>query len=208
MVEVIRSQTKCEFSEPTPDWCPPLKDNLGPGDGKPRPGHFGTPAGFYTWHASLWDYKVDAQKNFAPSIFHEGCLLTDSFATMCGPDHSSLYFQLLFGFFPQLSGKHFSFAANDNEIVINWGFFTTKGRKEILVPAFDLFGIKDGLVNYRLSTFDVPTIIGALIIAYGGTNETKLEGNLPETIWRWHVDEDFARQQLEELRATGTAKPQ
>jgi hypothetical protein len=159
----------------------------------------------YKWHTGIWEYKVDPA-NFGPDIFHPGCLLTDSFATMCGPRHSSLYFQLLFGFFPNLSGKHITYAANDNEIFITWGFVTTKGRQEILVPANDVFGMKDGLINYRLATFDVPTIIGALIIAYGGTDPV-LEGNLRETMWRWHVDEDFAESQLAEVqrrRATGT----
>jgi hypothetical protein len=196
MPEFIRTKPKCQFSEPNPFWCPPLKDNLG---------KYETPAGFYEWHTGIWEYKVDPA-NFGPDIFHPGCLLTDSFATMCGPIHSSLYFQLLFGFFPHLSGKHITYAANDNEIHITWAFVTTKGRKEILVPANDVFGMKDGLINYRLATFDVPTIISALLIAYGGT-DTLLEGNLAETMWRWHVDEEFAREQLAEVqvrRATGT----
>lgn len=194
VVQSIRSSSKCEFSEPTPEWCPPLKDNLG---------RYKTPQGFYVWHDSIWQYKVDAPKNFGPDIFAPGCLLTDSFATLCGPLHSSLYFQLLFGFFPELSGKHFSFAANANEIFINWGFFTTKGRQEILVPSFDLFGMKKGLVNYRLSTFDIPTLVRALIIAYGGTNDPRLEGNLEETLWRWHVDAEYAEAQYAQLKAAG-----
>jgi hypothetical protein len=198
MVQSIRSTAKCEFSEPTPEWCPPLAKNLG---------RYKTPKGFYDWHDSIWQYKVDAAKNFAPTIFHPGCLLTDSFATLCGPLHSSIYFQLLFGFFPDLSGKHFSFAANDNEIFINWGFFTTKGRQEILVPSFDLFGMKNGLVNYRLATFDIPTLIRALIIAYGGRNDPIFEGNMEETIWRWHVDPDFAEAQYALLQASGRAEP-
>jgi hypothetical protein len=189
-MEYIRTKPQCQFSEPTPKWCPPLKDNLG---------RYKTPAGFYEWHASIWEYKVNPS-NFGPQVFHPGCLLTDPFATLCGPIHSALYFQLLLGFFPNLSGQHFTFAANDNEIAIIWGFLTTKGRREILVPATDVFGLKKGLVNYRLSTFDIATLVRALVIAYGGTDPV-LEGNLAETMWRWHVDEDFAKSQLAEVQA-------
>jgi len=190
MTAYIRSKPECKFSEPNSRWCPPLKDNIG---------HYGTPEGFYKWHASIWEYKVNPS-NFGPDIFHPGCLLTDPFATLCGPLHSSIYFQLLFGFFPDLSGKHIRLASTDNEIFILWGFLTTKGRQEILVPASDVFGLKNGLINYRLATFDIATLVHALVIAYGGSDPI-FEGNLAETIWRWHVDEDFAKSQLALLQA-------
>ena len=199
----IRSKPGCQFSEPTPEWCPPLKDNLGPADGEPRPGHFGTPERFFKWLQQIWKYKVDAAVSFAASDFTPDVLLTDSFATICGAEHGSIYFQLVFAFFPDLSGPHFSFAADDNTIFTNWGFFTTKGKQEILVPAIDIFGFKNGLVNYRLSVFDVPTLIRSLLMAYTGLNDPLFEGNIQERMWRWHVDPQFAKQELATMKAAG-----
>jgi len=48
-MESIFSLPGCEFSEPTPKWCPPLAQNLGPADGEPRPGHFGTTERVFQW---------------------------------------------------------------------------------------------------------------------------------------------------------------
>lgn len=197
----VRSTSSCVFSEPTPEWCPPLRDNLGDSIGDPGPGHFGTPERFFQWLVEIWNYKVDP-KNFGRADFTPNALLTDSFATICGSAWGSLYFQTLFGFFPDLSGPHFTFAANDNTIIVNWGFLTTKGKKELLVPSIDIFGFKKGLVNYRLSVFDVATLVRSLLIAYGGQNDSLLEGNLQERMWRWHVDEEFARQELVRAQAT------
>ena len=205
MTVYVRSKSGCEFSEPNPDWCPPLADNLGPADGEPRPGHFGTPERYFQWLCSIWQYKVDAAASFPPDDFTPNCLLTDSFATICGAEHGSIYFRLIFAFFPDLSGPHFSYAANENTIITNWAFYTTKGRQEILVPSIDIFGFKNGLVNYRLSVFDVPTLIRSLLIAYGGQHHPTFEGNLQERMWRWHVDEDFARAELASVTATGQA---
>lgn len=208
MTEYIRSRSGCAFSEPTDEWCPRLSDNLGSSDGNPRPGHFGTPARFFQWVTGIWEYKVDAAKSFPPTDFTPNCLLTDSFATICGAIQGSIYFQLIFGYFPELSGKHFTYAANDNTIFVNWGFFTTNGKKEILVPSIDIFGFRKGFVNYRLSTFDVPTLIRALLIAYGGTNDLLLEGNLQERMWLWHVDPQFAQAEYAQLQAQRGLPPQ
>lgn len=192
----VRSTSTCEFSEPTLAWCPPLKGNLGDTEGAPQPKHFGTPERFFQWLEEIWKYKVDAAKSFAATDFTRSVLLIDSFATICGSIWGSLYFQTLFSVFPDLSGPHFSFAANDNTIIVNWGFLTTNGKKELLVPSIDIFGFSEGLVNYRLSVFDVATLVRSLLIAYGGQNDQILEGNLQERMWRWHVDEQFARQEL------------
>jgi len=110
---------------------------------------------------------------------------------------------LIFAFFPNLSGPHFNYAANDNIFITNWGFLTTKGKKEILVPGIDIFGFKDGVVNYRLATFDVPTLIRALLIAYGGTLHPRFEGNLAERIRRWATDWEFATEEYATVKAIG-----
>jgi hypothetical protein len=199
MTEYIRSKPGCKFSEPNEQWCPPLEDNLG---------NYKTPEGFYLWHKDIWLPKVRPLRGFGPQVFTQHCLMTDPFATQCGRFASSRYFQLLFHFFPDLSGQHFSYAANDNEIHILWGFLTTGGRREILVPANDIFGLKKGLVNYRLSTFDVPTLIRALLIAYAGRElDPFIEGNLEEIMWRWHVDEGFAKAQLAKVQARLPKRP-
>jgi hypothetical protein len=124
--------------------------------------------------------------------------LTDPFATLQGPSHSSRYFQILFGVFPDLSGPHYTFAANKNEIYINWAFRTTNGRADIQIPATDIFCMKDGLINYRLATFDIGTLVQALISAYGG-RFPDLELDLEENLWRWHVDQEFAAVTLARL---------
>lgn len=183
------------ITEPDPYWCPLLQDNLG---------KYQTPRGYYDWHKSIWTYKVNPE-NFGPDVFQPNCLLIDPFATVRGALWGSLYFQLLFAAFPNLSGKHVSFAANESQIFINWGFLTTAGRAEIFVPATDIFCLKGGLVNYRLSTFDVATLIHALISAYGGTDPV-LEANLKEIMWRWHVDRDYATAALPALKARRAAR--
>jgi hypothetical protein len=202
-MESIISLPGCTFSEPTPEWCPPFAQNLGPDDGEPRPGHFGTTERVFQWLQEIWEYQVDAEKSFSPDDFTPNCLLMDSFATVCGAEHGSLYFRLIFAFFPNLSGPHFDYAANDNIFITNWGFLTTNGKQEILVPAIDIFAFKDGLVNYRLATFDVPTLIRALLIAYGGTLHPRFEGNLAERIRRWATDREFAREEYAAVKAKG-----
>lgn len=184
------SLTSEDPQEPNRSWCPPLKENLGA---------YKTPLGFYEWHESIWKYPVNPA-NFGPEIFHTGCLMIDPFATVKGPLRSSLYFQALFAAFPKLSGPHFSFAANDSSIFINWGFKTTGGRAEILVPVTDIFCLKGGLLNYRLSTFDIATLTRALLSAYGGTYPD-LELHLEENLWRWHVDQDYANATLLKLKS-------
>lgn len=175
---------------PEPFTCLPLDGNLGT---------YKTPKGFFTWHASIWKPKVDP-RNFGPKIFHPDVLLTDPFATMRGPKASARYFQLLFGFFPKLTGPHHSFAANESEIFVQWAFRTTGGRRVQDVPATDLFCFKDGLIHYRLATFDVSWLARALLAAYGG-RMPDLDMNIEEVLWRWHVDDDFAEESLLSLRA-------
>jgi len=203
VMESIFSLPGCKFSEPTPEWCPPLAENLGPGDGEPRPGHFGTTDRFFQWLQTIWTFKVDAEASFPPSDFTPNALLMDSFATVCTAEQGSLYFRLIFAFFPNLSGPHFDYAANDNIFITNWGFLTTNGKQEILVPAIDIFGLKGGLVNYRLATFDVPTLIRALLIAYGGQLHSKFEGNIEERIKRWATDRAFALEEYAAVKALG-----
>jgi hypothetical protein len=181
MVEPLISKTPSNPQEPNASWCPPLNENLG---------SYKTPEGFYQWHNSIWTYKVNPA-NFGPSVFHPDCLLTDPFATLKGPLESSLFFQVLFAVFPDLSGSHYTFAHNDNEMYINWAFRTTNGRADIEVPATDIFCVKSGLINYRLSTYDIGTLAHALIIAYGGSFPD-IEVDLEENLWRWHVDQDHA----------------
>lgn len=202
-MESIISLPGCTFSEPTPEWCPPLAQNLGPDDGDPRPGHFGTTVRLFQWLQEIWEYPVDGENSFSPDDFTPNCLMMDSFASVCGAEHASLYFRLLFAFFPNLSGPHFDYAANDNIFITNWGFLTTNGKKEILVPAIDIFGFKDGLANYRLATFDVPTLIRALLIAYGGTLHSRFEGNLEERMRRWATDWEFAMVEYAAVKAIG-----
>jgi hypothetical protein len=202
-MESIISLPGCTFSEPTPEWCPPLAQNLGPDDGDPRPGHFGTTDRLFQWLQEIWQYPVDGEKSFSPDDFTPNCLMMDSFASVCGAEHASLYFRLLFAFFPNLSGPHFDYAANDNIFITNWGFLTTKGKKEIFVPAIDIFGFKDGLANYRLATFDVPALIRALLIAYGGTLHSRFEGNLEERMRRWATDWEFAMEEYVAVKAIG-----
>lgn len=203
VMESCFSLPGCTFSEPTPEWCPPLAQNLGDSNGEPRPGHFGTPDRFFQWLQTIWKFKVDAEASFPPGDFTPNCLLMDSFATVCGALQGSLYFRLIFAFFPNLSGPHFNYAANDNIFITNWGFLTTNGAQEILVPAIDIFGFKGGFVNYRLATFDVATLIRALLIAYGGTLHPKFEGNLEERIKRWGTDLAFAEREYAAVKSFG-----
>jgi len=58
--------------------------------------------------------------------------------------------------------------------------------------------MKDGLINYRLATFDIGTLVQALISAYGG-RFPDLELDLEENLWRWHVDQEFAAVTLARL---------
>jgi hypothetical protein len=88
---------------------------------------------------------------------------------------------------------------NANEFFVNWAFETTGGNADLTVAAIDIFCLKGGLVNYRLSTFDVPTLIKALLTAYGGTYPN-FEKNLEENLWRAHVDPVFAASTLSELK--------
>jgi hypothetical protein len=203
VMESIISVPGCTFSEPTPEWCPPLAQNMGPADGAPRPGHFGTPERFFQWLRDIWKYPVDAEESFPPGDFTPNCLLMDSFATVCTAEQGSLYFRLIFAFFPNLSGPHFDYAANDNIFITNWGFLTTNGKQQILVPGIDIFGFKGGYVNYRLATFDVPTLIRALLIAYGGTLHPRFEGNLAERVRRWATDWEFAKEEYAAVKTMG-----
>lgn len=203
VMESIFTLPGCTFSEPTPEWCPPLAQNLGDSEGEPRPGHFGTPDRFFQWLQTIWKFKVDAEANFPPGDFTPNCLLMDSFATVCGAEQGSLYFRLIFAFFPNLSGPHFDYAANDYIFITNWAFRTTNGKQDILVPAIDIFGFKGGFVNYRLATFDVPTLLRALLMAYGGTLHPKFEGNLEERVKRWATDRAFAEQEYAAVKALG-----
>lgn len=115
---------------------------------------------------------------------------------------ASGYFHLLFLTFPNLSGKHVSFAANESQIFINWGFLTTGGppNTETFVPATDIFCLKDGLVNDRLATFDILTLVDALNGAYGHTTK------LLETIWLWHKDPNYAATELAKLKSAAHAR--
>ncbi len=170
--------------------CQPLKQHL--------TGEYRTPQEFYDWHVTLWNPVADPAK-FPPEIFTEDCLLTDPFATVVGRKRCSLYFQVLFAVFPKLSGPHYSFATNENQIFINWAFRTSGGRVETEVPANDIFCFRDGLIYYRLATFDVASLVRALLSAYGG-QRPRLDLNLLEEIYRWHVDENYARRVLQWVR--------
>ncbi|MBV8516192.1 MAG: hypothetical protein JO197_02205 [Acidobacteria bacterium] len=203
MMESIFTLPGCTFSEPDDQWCPPLAENLGDSVGEPRPGHFGTPERFFQWLKTIWAFPVDADASFPPTDFTRNCLLMDSFATVCGALHGSLYFRLIFAFFPNLSGPHFDFAANERIFITNWAFETTNGKQDILVPAIDIFGFRKGYVNYRLATFDVPTLVRALLIAYGGTLHPNFEGNMEERIKRWATDFEFAEREYAAVKAMG-----
>jgi hypothetical protein len=188
-VESIFSLPGCKFSEPNPRWCHRSAE-LGPADGEP-PRDTSATEGFSVFTNDL-EIQGRRRSDFPPGDFTPNALLMDSFATVCGAEWGSLYFRLIFAFFPNLSGPHFDFAANDNIFITNWGFLTTNGKQEIFVPAIDIFGFKGGLVNYRLATFDVLTLVRSLLIAYGGTLHPRFEGNLAERVRRWATDRDFA----------------
>jgi len=193
-MQQVRSSRSCPFSEPTGQWCPTLSDNLG---------SYKTPQGFFDFLNRIWTYKVDPS-NFGPSVFTPNALLIDPFATICGGLWGSLYFQTLFAFFPNLSGVHLDYAVNETQFYVNWGFVTTGGRTEILVPVCDIFCLSNGLVNYRLSLFDLVGFVRALLMAYGGT-DPMLEGNLQERMWRWHTDQEYCQQQLLEATTRNAA---
>ena len=175
--------------EPNSQLCPTLDQNYG---------QYQNAEGVFQWLQSIWKYKVDP-KSFGPEIFTRNCLLTDSFATVRGAIPGSIYFQLLFTIFPNLSGPHYSYAVNGNEFFVNWAFETTGGKADLKVAAIDIFCLKDGLVNYRLSTFNLPALIKALLTAYGG-RYPDFEANLEENLWRAHVDPEFAQAALNELK--------
>lgn len=207
MVFTIPTSGACQFSQPTPEWCPLLKENLGDTEGDPRPHHFGTAERFNEWVTSIWVWKVNPLKGFSPLVFSKGCLLIDPFGPLCGALKASAYFQKIFAVFPDLSGQHVSFAKNDNTIFINWGFLTTKGDKEIFVPSIDIFGFKGGVVNYRLAEFDRAALVWALVTAYGSRYSQRFIATLQERIWRWHVDEEFALAEEASLTTTGQPLP-
>lgn len=161
-------------------------------------GKYRTPQEFYDWHKTIWN-PVAKPAEFPPEIFTDDCLLTDPFATVIGRRRCSLYFQVLFAVFPKLSGPHYTFAANANQIFVNWAFRTSGGRVETEVPANDIFCFRNGLIYYRLATFDVASLVRALLSAYGGVRP-RLDLNLLEEIYRWHVDESYARRVLEWVR--------
>jgi len=175
--------------EPDPSLCPSLDQNYG---------QYQNAAGVFQWLQSIWAYKVDG-KNFGPQIFTHDCVLTDPFLTVHGAIAGSAYFQLLFAIFPNLSGPHYTYAVNANEFFVNWAFRTTGGKADLTVAAIDIFCLKGGLVNYRLSTFNLPALIKALLTAYGGTYPS-FEANLEENLWRAHVDPAFAASSLDELK--------
>jgi len=187
------SKTKTT-TEPSLALCPSLNQNYG---------KYKTAEGVFQWLQSIWQYKVNP-KSFGPEIFTPDCLLVDPFATVKGAIPGSIYFQLLFAIFPNLSGPHYSYAVNQNEFFVNWAFETTGGKADHTVAAVDIFCMKDGLVNYRLSTFDVPALIKALLSAYGETYPN-FESNLGENLWRAHVDQEFAISALNEVKQRSVA---
>ena len=180
--------------EPEPSWCPTLEGNYG---------EHKTAEGYFQWLQSIWKYKVDP-KSFSPNVFTPDCVLTDPFATIKGAVLGSIYFQTLFAIFPNLSGPHYSYAVNSNEFFVNWAFETTGGKADLTVPAVDIFCLKDGKVNYRLSTFNLPALLKALLTAYGG-QYPNFERDLEQNLWKMHVDQDFAIATLAEIKSTATA---
>lgn len=190
----LRSSAACPYSGPTGQWCPNLNDNLGT---------YETPQGFFDFLTKIWTYKVD-KKNFGPSTFTPNALLIDPFATICGGAWGALYFETLFTVFPNLSGAHYYFAVNETQFYVQWAFVTTGGRSEIIVPVCDIFCLSNGLVNYRLSLFDLLALVHALISAYGGV-DAQLDGQLQERMWRWHIDQDFAKQEIAAAKVRNAA---
>jgi len=194
-MEAIARKPACEFSEPTEDCCPPLAENLGNDEGKPRPGHFGTAKRFNQWVTRIWEPPVHPLKSFSPNDFTPGCLMIDPFSRMCGAVRCSRYFQLLFLAFPELSGKHYSWAENRNTILVYWAFFMkTDANETIVVPSIDIFGFKDGRVNYRLAAFDRVALTTALIRAYPQRFIGNAAATLQTRLWLWQADDEFAIQ--------------
>jgi hypothetical protein len=185
-----------------PRGCGPLSTSLGDEQGEPRPGHFGTPERFITWVTGIWQHKV-RRSNFRRADFTRNCVLIDPFATVHGARRCSRYFRTVFLAFPDLSGPHFTWAANHNTIVVNWGFLTTRGREKILVPSIDIFGFKNGRVSYRVASFDRAALVDALVRAYPDRLKPSVAENLLARMWLWHVHDQFANAEIRMLRETG-----
>ena len=194
-MEAIARKTACEFSEPTEEWCPPLAESLGNSKGEPRPGHFGTAERFNDWVTGIWEPRVHPRKSFSRNDFTRDCLMIDPFSRMCGAVRCSRYFQLLFLAFPDLSGKHYSWAENGNTIFVYWAFFMkTDAGERIVVPSIDIFGFKNGRVNYRLAEFDRLALVSALIRAYPKRFSGNAAATLETRLWLWHASDRFAIQ--------------
>ena len=129
-----------------------------------------TPKGFEEWHAGIWEFKVKP-RNFGPQVFTKDCVMEGPRTEdrLVGNLRAGAFFQGIFTRYPNLSGKHISWAYSDNQIFFNWCFVTT-GAKDpanvVQVPAMDVFCIDQGLVAYRLTEFDMDTLQAALNQAY------------------------------------------